>query len=184
MRGNMRGNLTAPIRSLTLAALTLLTTIVSAEQTCDGETETSPSDRFAIGTTDTYLNDTVTGLMWAKCVVGQTWDTTSQMCLGEPLRLTWQQALQQAETFRVNNNTDWRLPNIKELASIVEHKCVSPSINISMFAGSPVGGFWTSTPNTSADLSMEAWSIAFDNGRIDSSDKFSDFYVRMVRYAE
>ncbi|MBU2882104.1 DUF1566 domain-containing protein [Psychrosphaera sp. B3R10] len=167
-----------------LANLALLSNSVYAEQSCDGETETTPSDRFDIGTTDTYLNDSLTGLIWAKCVVGQTWNTTSQTCVGEPLRLTWQQALQQAATFRVNNNTDWRLPNLKELASIVEHKCVSPSINISMFPASPVGGFWTSTPNTSADLSMEAWSIAFDNGRIDSSDKFSDFYVRMVRYAE
>lgn len=161
-----------------------LSTSIWAEQVCDGDTETSPSDRFAVGTTETYLVDTVSGLEWAKCVVGQSWNVTTQSCEGEPLSLTWQEALQQATTFRLNNHTDWRLPNLKELASIVEHKCVTPAINISMFPASPSHSFWTSTPNTASDLTMEAWSIAFDNGRIDSSDKFSDYYVRMVRYAE
>jgi hypothetical protein len=175
------------MKSINLALIilgTLYSFSGSAEQVCDGETETSPSDRFAVGTTEDYLIDSVTGLSWAKCVVGQNWNIVSQSCEGQPLRLTWEEALQQSTTFRVNNHTDWRLPNLKELASIVEHKCVSPSINISMFPDSPVGGFWTSTPNTASDLSMESWSIAFDNGRIDSSDKFLDFYVRMVRYAE
>lgn len=171
-------------RLFLMLSTALFANVSQAEQMCDGETETSPSERFAVGTTETYLVDSVTGLEWAKCVVGQNWDITTQSCVGEPLSLTWQEALQQASTFRLNNHTDWRLPSLKELASIVEHKCVTPAINISMFPDSPAHVFWTSTPNTASDLSNESWSISFDNGRIDSNDKFSDYYVRMVRYAE
>jgi len=156
----------------------------TAVQMCEGESETSPTSRFTINNEDSFVVDIVTGLAWSRCLVGQTWDSTSKTCTGEPLNLTWQEALQQADELVLDNRTDWRLPNIKELATIVERKCVAPAKNLEVFPGAPEDGYWSSTPNTSASAMTEAWAIGFYNGRIDSKEKLSDFYVRMVRYAE
>jgi len=169
-----------------LAALSFIVSpLLLAEQVCDGESETSPTSQFQlVSTDDEFVTDTLTGLAWARCVVGQTWDGQSKSCSGEPLRLTWQQALQQSASFNADNRTDWRLPNIKELVSIVERKCVEPAKNLAIFPNAPDDRYWSSTPNTSAAALGEAWAVGFYNGRIDSKDKLSDFYVRMVRYAE
>ena len=155
------------------------------DQRCETVTITTPTENFITeGIGAGYVIDSTTGLAWARCVVGQTWDATNEMCTGEALRLTWQQALQTATAYSVGNFDDWRVPNIKELASIVERACVAPAANVEIFANTPDERFWSSTPNTSAARKDEAWSVAFYNGRIDTNDKNADYYVRMVRYAE
>lgn len=163
----------------------LLCSFAHSNQLCDGETVTLPTERFVIGSeNDQFVVDSITGLAWARCLIGQTWDSTNQTCSGEAERLSWQEALQTAKTFQVSNHTDWRVPNLKELASIVERQCVSPATNLEIFPNSTVDRYWSSTPNTSASKVGEAWAVAFYNGRIDSHDKLVDFYVRMVRFAE
>jgi len=157
---------------------------INAVQMCEGESETSATSQFSIDNGDAFVVDTVTNLAWARCVVGQTWNIDTEACDGEPLRLTWKEALQQANSLVIDSRTDWRVPNIKELATIVERKCVSPAKNLVVFPGAPDGRYWSSTPNTSASAMTESWAVGFYNGRIDSQDKMSDFYVRMVRYAE
>lgn len=165
--------------------LLLVPSMVSAEQLCDGDTQTTPSENFTVISEATeYVVDNTTGLAWARCVVGQSWDSTLQSCTGEPLRLTWQEALQQATTYRAGNHTDWRLPNVKELVSVVERQCVEPAANLDLFPAAPDDRYWSSTPYTGSDSTTTAWAVAFYNGRIDTSEKTSDFYVRMVRYAE
>ena len=180
------------LKSLPMKLFTTLLFIVNSplalatiEQNCSGSTTTTPSNSFIFdeAISSITFHDS-TELMWARCVVGQTWNEEDFACEGEPVRLSWQMALQLSDDYVYADYTDWRLPNIKELASIVEHACVSPSSNESVFSNTPNGNFWTSTPNTSADKTTEAWAVAFSNGRIDSRDKHQDYYVRMVRYAE
>lgn len=157
----------------------------SLEQDCAGSTTTTGDSEFTVSDVNTGLvTHSESELMWARCVVGQTWNVDDEICEGEPVRLTWQLALQLTNDYTFNDHTDWRVPNVKELASVVERACVSPSANLNVFPNTPDGNFWTSTPNTSADKTTEAWSVAFSNGRIDSRDKNQDYYVRMVRYAE
>lgn len=163
----------------------LLSFSLSAEQQCDGETITTDTANFTIASSASGTvihNDS--GLAWARCLVGQTWNSVDESCEGEAVRLTWQGALQLTNSYDFGEHTDWRLPNLKELASLVERSCVTPAINLDIFPNTLSDSFWTSTPNTSADKTTEAWSVAFYNGRIDSRDKQQDFYVRMVRYAE
>lgn len=172
------------MRKLLLAVL-LSSSGAIAEQSCDGDTQTTAVENFTVlSDTTEYVVDNTTGLAWARCVVGQSWDSTLQSCTGEPLRLTWQEALQQASTFRAGNHTDWRLPNLKELVSIVERQCVEPAANLNLFPNAPDDRYWTSTPHTGSSMTTRSWAVAFYNGRIDTSEKSSDFYVRMVRYAE
>ena len=65
--------------------------------------------------------DPKTGLIWMRCSIGETWNGRS--CTGEPLELNWQESqdyvakvINSQEGFASHKN--WRIPNIKELASI------------------------------------------------------------------
>lgn len=98
---------------------------------------------------DGTITDQATGLMWM------------QADNGAPLR--WQQALEYAETAVFAGHTDWRLPDAKELQSIVDYgrapsTTSSPAID-PLFSCSSItdeGGntnypfYWTSTTHISA----------------------------------
>lgn len=171
-------------RSLSLT-LYFVPALAVAAQICDGDNETTPVDNFTISDVNSaYVVDNSTGLAWYRCVLGQNWDELQSTCVGEAIRLSWQDALQSTTEFTLMDKHDWRLPNIKELVSIVERECVSPAINQDLFPNTPSDSYWTSSPNTNSSLIDESWSVAFYNGRIESRDKMQDFYVRMVRYAE
>ncbi|MGI9211472.1 MAG: DUF1566 domain-containing protein, partial [Methylococcaceae bacterium] len=61
------------------------------------------------------VNDRVTGLMWARCVLGQTWNGIT--CTGTAQKYTLQQAL--AVNSTLSGYKDWRLPTANELISLV-----------------------------------------------------------------
>ncbi len=134
---------------------------------------------------DGTVTHTQTGLMWKRCSEGQVWDGTT--CTGSATTFTWQGSLQQAET--LNNETgyatftDWRVPNIKELKSIVEMQCIQPSINSTIF---PVtintGWYWSSSPY--AGLGSYAWGVYFYVGNDGTLKKSLDHYVRLVRVGQ
>jgi len=100
---------------------------------------------------DGTVSDAKTGLIWKKCSEGQRWNADMNACDGSVNHYTWQAALQQSEQVNQGNagenlaKVDWRLPNIKELASIVELKCWQPSINISVFPATRSAWVWSSS---------------------------------------
>ncbi len=166
-------------------SLALISSSLYAAQTCEGKDSTAEASQFTISSSvPAKVYHSTSGLEWSRCVVGQTWNNTTETCDGDGERLTWQAALQLSNTYKVGNHTDWRVPNLKELVSLVQRSCVEPAIDLTIFPATPSDSYWTSTPNTSADKTQEAWSVGFYNGRIESRDKQQDFYVRMVRYAE
>jgi hypothetical protein len=125
----------------------------------------TPTSRFT-DNNDGTVTDTVTGLMWKKCSEGQTYDSTSGGCDGTATTYTWQGALQQAAAVRTSGyagDNDWRLPNIKELASIVERQCVDPAVNLAVFPATPPDDFWSSS--TYAGFSAGADYIMFSDGQ-------------------
>ncbi|WP_043761604.1 DUF1566 domain-containing protein [Aeromonas taiwanensis] len=123
---------------------------------------TSPTSRFLDHGNGT-VTDRGTGLTWMRCQLGQTW--RDQSCSGEPTRLYWQQALLTAERIRTEpshalhgfgGHNDWRLPTIKELASLLESACYKPALNETIFPRAMAGDgkevndgyvyLWSSTP--------------------------------------
>lgn len=173
------------VKVLTTSILFLLSTAVSAEQTCDGSTETTLVEDFEISEDEpNILTHTSTGLSWARCAVGQTWNNDDSTCEGTATSFNWQEALALSTSYGLEDKTDWRLPNIKELASIVERNCVDPSARLSLFPDTPSGSFWSASTNTASNRVDYAWAVTFTNGSLDSHAKQQDFYVRMVRYAE
>ncbi len=170
-------------RIITISTLTLLPVLLHAEQTCQiAIVKTTPTHDF-IPHSDGTVTHNKTGLMWQICSQGQLWSSGS--CSGVAAFYTWQQALQITSTINVAggyaNYTDWRLPDIKELSSIVELQCNNPYINTDVFPSTKSTDYWSATPYIGYDDS--AWVVRFGNG-FDSYDFRNDFnQVRLVRYS-
>ena len=77
---------------------------------------------------------------------------------------------------------DWRLPDPRELMSIVDNSRYSPSIDTAYFPRTESSWFWSSSPD--ADGSDYAWMVTFDDGSsggVGSTYKDYDVHVRLVR---
>ena len=171
-----------------LLTITLLLTYSSLlfAQTCNPNIrETTPTSRFTPNNDGTVL-DTKTSLVWKVCSEGQIWAGEGEVtvsCTGTATRYTWKVALESVQTLNTNGGfagqTDWRLPNIKELASIAELKCYNPAINEAVFPNTS-SWFWSSSLN--AYGSRNAWVRGFDSGYYDATSGVdSNAQVRLVR---
>ena len=128
------------------------------------------------------MTDNRTGLMWQKCPAGS---SGSDCSVGSADTYSWAGALQYAQTLNASggfaNFSDWRLPNTKELESLVEEACYDPAINISLFPNNGNSLYWSSSPR--ADAPVYAWAVKFDWGATGASvaRNYSSVRVRLVR---
>ena len=120
------------------------------------------------------VEDNVTGLEWQGCLSGQ---SESDCSTGPYVRRTWQDSLTLCEDLSWGDYEDWRLPNIKELDSIVDDHEFFPSINISVFPETPINYFWASTSYGPS----KAWGVGFDDGVVYTYVKNTSYAVRCVR---
>ena len=118
------------------------------------------------------VTDNATGLMWAK-------DGQGAGCYnGGSIR--WAQALTYAEGLTFAEYTDWRVPNIKELLSIVDFSKRQPAID-EIFVNTEVAYYWSST--TYIGITAEALIIYFYWGWINWQTKTDRSNLRLVRDA-
>ncbi|MGH4038770.1 MAG: DUF1566 domain-containing protein [Sphaerochaeta sp.] len=105
---------------------------------------------------DGTITDTSTGLMWMKD--------------DAPNTMEWKDALSYAENLDYAGYTDWKLPDVKELQSIVDYTGVYPTLDESYFNitdfedTNPNYYFWTSTSAYFGGNNTEygyAWYVAF-----------------------
>ncbi len=105
---------------------------------------------------DGTISDRATGLMWMKADSGTTAD--------------WEGALDYAEDLQAAGHDDWRLPNAKELQSIVDYTHapdatdpakVGPAIDAIFEITSDDSYFWTSTTHLEGGASDYAVYFAF-----------------------
>jgi hypothetical protein len=163
--------------TLILLLLSLTYTGSSLAQTCKPSiTADAPNSRYALNANGTAL-DKKTGLTWMRCALGQTW--SGGACAGASQTYVWQKALQIAESTVFAGKSDWRLPNKKELQSLVEHRCYAPAINLTAFPNAESGWAWSSSP--SAGNSSNAWIVVFFNGYGFNDNKNLSHFVRLVR---
>ena len=119
------------------------------------------------------VTDNKTGLIWQQ---------------GEPGVMTWDSALSYCENLRLpdnsSGNTDWRLPNIKELESLTDDTRYRPAIDTTFFPTAYASHYWSST--TGADDPYYAWVVLFSGGHVYGRNKhyFYGSYVRCVRGGE
>jgi hypothetical protein len=78
-------------------------------------------------------------------------------------------------------HNDWRIPNVKELQSIVDYNIPDPGLRINPTFGPTVAfNYWSSTSHGLYPTS--AWGVAFGGGDVpEGSDKSNSLFVRAVR---
>jgi hypothetical protein len=170
----------AKTKSLTCLLSLLLPTIGLAQICHTAVPASAPTSQF-IDNGNGTVTDKKTGLMWKRCSEGQTWSGVT--CTGDVTYYAWQSALQQVQV--VNNSggfaskTDWRMPNIKELASIFEEQCWDPAFNVTVFPifSHPNVSFWSSS---SPNRSKGAFFIG-NNGYVQVANKSAIAPVLLVR---
>lgn len=163
---------------LILTGLLALPSVALGQQLCLSESQspsTTPTSRFT-DHGDGTVTDTGTGLMWAKCPLGRSGDG----CTGGQPFPKWGEALLIGEASTLAGYTDWRVPNIKELDTIVEQRCANPAINLAVFPNTPNTEFWSSSPSVLSAGS--SWAVQFITGDSQSVYGRNELHaVRLVR---
>lgn len=115
--------------------------------------------------------DNVTGLMWAS-------DGNGAGCFSGGTR-TWTEALDWAEGLTFAGYSDWRLPNRRELESLVDAGRENPAIDAAYFPNTVSDYYWTGT--TYQSTTSMAWIVYCRYGNVDPTSKIGAYYVRAVR---
>jgi hypothetical protein len=114
---------------------------------------------------DGTVTDTMAGLMWQRATAEPTY--------------RWQGALGYCEDLFLAGYDDWRLPNRKELRSMVDYAAYEPAVGGSVFPDTLPSCYWSST---SRDVyADDAWVIHFLNGSDEWRYKTKRHNVRAVR---
>ncbi|HFQ5100903.1 TPA: DUF1566 domain-containing protein [Vibrio vulnificus] len=106
-------------------------------------------DRF-IFHPDNTVTDTITKLMWTRCLTGQIWDGTD--CVGTSARLFWYEHVETATKSNLGGHSDWRIPSVKELDSLrdttpaVRYGQIVPPKSFFTFPVNSTIGMITATP--------------------------------------
>ena len=166
----------------------------------DGDLEKGvarPNPRFT-DNEDGTVTDNLTGLIWLKdanCIA--TYDATSSGSefdndgtVGDG-RVTWEHALDFVAGMNDGiyadcnaGQTDWRLPNVKELQSLIDYGNCSPCLPTGhLFSGVVLDYYWSSTTN--ANNMYYAWYVFLNVGHVRNDHKVDyHAYVWPVRGGE
>jgi hypothetical protein len=138
---------------------------------------------------DETVTDNLTGLIWAgdgNLVMSRDPGFDNDGNAGDGA-ISWQHALDyikklNAEKFR--GHGDWRLPNINELASLVNQGEADTSLWLTEqgFKNTQPHRYWSST--NCALYTAKAWTIDMESGTVDFPDKSQGFYLLPVRGGE
>ena len=156
------------MRAVITAGVTLL--LATLTQTASAE---------FINNGDGTVIDSSTQLMWQRCSAPSTEFNCGSVT---PVTYRWDDALTYCNDLTLGGYSDWRLPNVKTLQSLVDvTKTSSPNINTSYFPDTRQDDYWTST--TFAGTTPHAWYVNFNIviDMVSGVDKRSGLYVRCVR---
>jgi len=152
--------------------------------------------------------DPKTDLVWKRCSLGQAWDAEQNTCSGYPAssgEYSFEEAQHVAEEFnrteRAQGQPAWRVPTIRELASIrhcsqgfqgeqsietgqatMPGACAGedflhPTISQKVFPATLEGIYWSSTGGDA----LLSWAVNFNKGAIYVANAVEPNYVRLVR---
>jgi hypothetical protein len=138
---------------------------------------------------DGTITDLNTGLSWEK-------KSDDGSIHDKDTTYTWNDAfavhVATLNTMRFAGHNDWRLPNAKELQSLINYENVNPTVSPQFNTGCAFPGctvltcscttgadYWSSTSN--ANFPSNAWEVDFFAGFVRAADKTGGNFVRAVR---
>lgn len=126
-----------------------------------------PNEGRFVDNGDGTVTDNCTGLMW-------------QMDTGnDGVALARCDALAYCESLELAGHGDWRLPNLRELQSLLDYGRDFPAID--PIFGVLSASYWSSTYG--ADNPDSAWHVQFSRGSVQTDYNYFEFHVRAVRSA-
>ena len=111
---------------------------------------------------DGTITDTETGLIWQD--------------QNAPKEMNWHEAIEYAKSLDLAGHTDWRIPTINELFSLIDFSKHNPATELPNMESSY---YWSSS--TDASSTANAWHVHFTNGSVYRYYKSNSNYVRCVR---
>jgi hypothetical protein len=152
---------------------------------------------------DGTITDNNTGLVWEKLSMDRSIHDVRN-------NGTWGQAFFRVEALNSMNfagHNDWRVPNVKELLSIVNYGTFNPAVSAAFYTNCTEGCtptscsctadsstelavalpsvYWSSTTDASAPAEKafpgNAWSVYFRSGFLGANVKENNYFLRAVR---
>ncbi|MBF0613746.1 MAG: DUF1566 domain-containing protein [Magnetococcales bacterium] len=133
-----------------------------------------PTPRFTESGNGTVI-DQLTGLVWMKnanCWGRQSWSGSLESMVA------LNNGTQNCSGYS-GTHTDWRLPNIDELQSLIDYSRSSSLPAGHPFTGVQYSNYWSST--SYAGNPNNAWNLSFSNGYVGTGTKTNTFYPWPVR---
>jgi len=125
-----------------------------------------PDAHYEVGSA--AVRDLATGLTWQRAPAPRTFD--------------FEGALAYCGHLSLDGHSDWRLPSMPELLTLVDERASKPAIDKNAFPGTPADAFWTSSYFGGAGVkSTEAWHVRFDHGSAIYGFLKTSYNVRCVR---
>ena len=135
-----------------------------------------PTPRFSYNA-DGTVTDNLTGLIWlqdADCFGSKTWqealDAVTALALGSVA----------CQNYPAQLNLGWRLPNVKELQSLIDYSQSWPALPVGHpFIDVHYDWYWSSS--SYVPTPSNAWCVGLNNGGVFYNSKSGTSYVWPVR---
>ena len=112
------------------------------------------------------------GPSWTDPATGLEWQSES------PGRMTWHQAQSYARSLTLAERSDWRLPSVRELESLLDRTQYRPVMRAEV-PFRDTRSYWSST--TFGSHRTNAWIVMFDGAYVLSYYKTNAYHVRCLR---
>ena len=142
-----------------------------------------PSPRFT-DNSDGTVTDNLTGLIWLKNANGPNTKREWNTALSDVTELNTNGTMNDHHCGDSSNagshQTDWRLPNVRELLSLVDYGQDKPALP----SGHPFSGvhsdyYWSSSTYT--EVTTDGWGVNLEYGNVNDGNKMNMCYVWPVR---
>lgn len=116
--------------------------------------------------------DSHTGLMWSRISIGQEWRDGAST--GNAVEMKWKDADQACKEFSLGSFSNWRLPTIEELKTLMVYYQAGYNCPDNILLR-PIANAWGKY------FSVTYYGVCFDKGNNETSDDGFSWYVRPVR---
>jgi len=152
---------------------------------CLDQHEQDNPDYIYTDNADATVTDEETGLMWSVCPVG--FDLVGGTCDAgantDADTYLWSEAFTAKDKANIDGfagHADWRVPTVKELATLIAPACANSAFNQSFFPEVTSASYlWSSSPNVRSG--HQAWAVTRNTGDLLTRNKNSTYLVYLVR---